>query len=1744
MKRRNRILKSILGTFLSVSLLAPTAASLMPPMRAEAKTSEVTYEYYTTVLGNEVPECWLFVGTYLMSAKSLSAEIYQAALDSRAEHDQPIAYYSSELDGGAWKNIEGASSITTILPAAEKVKEKDLYPYLVTVVVDDDGIPRDPVTEEPVDIYTSTSLYDMENLPELEALYNYYLSGGVSYSDTGSKNYMYRMLFFFFENDDLDFDRAALDASEALAQYKQLVMDRTKLEDVWDKALTTDPSAWDAEYSQIMQVMRNWPNIRDDVTDRADREEELLGKLFISLQEQDLNEEADSALYVERQIDAARRARIYYNLTLNENLTGSYGVGIDEELEALQLEDAELRAYLAQLALDIDKAESEVKKVRQAIYDLEDDNEAQQQAIDAEKERWAALDNETKLDNLNAELSKLQEAFVPIEAEYKRLDAELEEAYNASVNLNNDQTALSDEIDALNKQKEEKTAEYNEKIAALEKTLSELKTRKTKAEGRRSESEEACAERDSLQKDLDRLYATIEAEEEKLAAYTTDSETYTSSRTTANADKSKVYDPQKKQEADRNVSRQQKLVNALESSAAGVCNKINSLSATLNSISNDMNLDEEIAQAQKALDDAQGTLPDILDRELAEIELQIKKKQESLAAMSDPYQEKLKVLKVANDAYNGYLETYQKAKQALEDKRLEVMAVEDEIDAHDALIDSCKDKIDANNSLIKAKEAIIPVLQAPVDRMDEDYVKTEEIQKEVEAVIKDLQGGSITPYDARIKATKLIINLTCARVDQVEEEKKKLEDADKELENAYKQKLLDIDNAKKYREEDAPAAFEESKKSLEEKYDSSLKELEQQKEELKEQKRQALLDHEAAMAEDPQIKKLDELLSDAQEKCKNALELKDAVTAFKIADEKLKTAKMAYDEADAEYQKVYAKYSKQRMTLNLFRSLNLTLARNRREDAKKALDQMQKTYDDALAKLQASRALCSDYSGADNDEASAAAYYSDKKTDADIARQQSRSAKEAMIEEYRLIGERWDAKIAEMDPKLETTKEQKEAALSAAESEFIEAQERRLTEIQALEKESEELMSKRAGNKLERNRKDERIDYLQKEIERYKATLSEYQAKQQALAEEGNFGVAPVLTFLKDAAESGRPDMGRRYSDMAAYRGESFVETQELSVMIQDAYTACLASYDTYTKKSMKITETPAEYAGYILSRRAAQTADNEAACIPYLQMLTDLRNIEASESEHPEREMSFLYTWLLPFAITDFNSKRNTETMDTYHRYLKAVTDRDTPENGIIYIEGRLEYAKSLKNSFINGNRKSLIESHILFLEGLLETLKSRLDGETEDKDLSDYEKQLYEEKEKALSENDPSRAKMIDALLEGLQAQGAFNSEGSGEGVNPEDDRGLSSDVTDRPLPQSEIVEVVLDELNNENLSLDTHLGKLEGLPGGVGDLAQALDKEGQGDKFSKEIQNAMVNATPAGGDYGSGPGTVPGGNAGQTDIGSSTAGDGSGNNGGEGGSGTEGNGGSGTGDPGSSDTGGDSGSGGGGSGNGDGPGERDSGGDKGEGEDYSNIDRGDAQAALGPVFDGLDPEGQAALVAALAEAAQNSGNDDLLQYAKDLLDELLKNKNTAIYKQYLPDKSREYVSLAAMDKCRRASGFRYVRRGSTVTMSQLYRGSASYSFTIGTNKVVKNNGDEGQLSVNAAEQADNYIRPGSSAKYGYLAEGDALKYLGCGGVYIQTTDWAILITPGMEKTIEEVAEILNTLAEQGKLDYNPGQ
>ncbi|MBQ3773575.1 MAG: hypothetical protein II833_04225, partial [Pseudobutyrivibrio sp.] len=192
--------------------------------KVEAKENgAITYEYYTVTLGKQVKTSWLFVGTYLMSLKGVTPQLYKSALESRDAFNQPIAFYKSELDRGNWKNVDGAESLSTILPTTEIVKEETLYPYYITTVIGDDGIPKDPVSGKRIDIYDINSPYEMENLPELKDLYEYFENGELQKSSSNSNQYLYSVLNSFFESDNLEsFDRKNLDVKKAYDEYIEL----------------------------------------------------------------------------------------------------------------------------------------------------------------------------------------------------------------------------------------------------------------------------------------------------------------------------------------------------------------------------------------------------------------------------------------------------------------------------------------------------------------------------------------------------------------------------------------------------------------------------------------------------------------------------------------------------------------------------------------------------------------------------------------------------------------------------------------------------------------------------------------------------------------------------------------------------------------------------------------------------------------------------------------------------------------------------------------------------------------------------------------------------------------------------------------------------------------------------------------------------------------------------------------------------------------------------------------------------------------------------------------------------------------------------------------------------------------------------------------------------------------------------------------------------------------------------------
>lgn len=132
----------------------------------------------------------LLIGTHLIYLHSLNDQIYEIAVQSASDSGQDRIYYKSELAGGMWMDITDAGSISDISAGGIVADMNKINSLYLTHHTRSDGITYDLRTQQPVCIFDITSVYELENLPELEALkiqYDMMRSSG-SKSDSDKRN--------------------------------------------------------------------------------------------------------------------------------------------------------------------------------------------------------------------------------------------------------------------------------------------------------------------------------------------------------------------------------------------------------------------------------------------------------------------------------------------------------------------------------------------------------------------------------------------------------------------------------------------------------------------------------------------------------------------------------------------------------------------------------------------------------------------------------------------------------------------------------------------------------------------------------------------------------------------------------------------------------------------------------------------------------------------------------------------------------------------------------------------------------------------------------------------------------------------------------------------------------------------------------------------------------------------------------------------------------------------------------------------------------------------------------------------------------------------------------------------------------------------------------------------------------------------------------------------------------------------
>ncbi|MBQ9437303.1 MAG: hypothetical protein IJU50_03140, partial [Lachnospiraceae bacterium] len=130
----------------------------------------IRYKYYVEM--NEIPNTYLFIGTYLISTKAITEEYYQLAMKSQQQHNQNNYFYKSELSQGAWKDIKDGGSLERLEASSASVAPGDINDLWISHVIGDDGSIRDPFSGESKDAYGDA--HDLMNLTELKPLKSQY----------------------------------------------------------------------------------------------------------------------------------------------------------------------------------------------------------------------------------------------------------------------------------------------------------------------------------------------------------------------------------------------------------------------------------------------------------------------------------------------------------------------------------------------------------------------------------------------------------------------------------------------------------------------------------------------------------------------------------------------------------------------------------------------------------------------------------------------------------------------------------------------------------------------------------------------------------------------------------------------------------------------------------------------------------------------------------------------------------------------------------------------------------------------------------------------------------------------------------------------------------------------------------------------------------------------------------------------------------------------------------------------------------------------------------------------------------------------------------------------------------------------------------------------------------------------------------------------------------------------------------
>ena len=224
----------------------------------------------------EIENSVLCVGTWLINLNGMTDELYEKAVASGSEAGQTNVYYKSELAGGSWFDITGATGLADIKDSGQAVSFDEIGGLYVKYYADKSGIVTDLKTGEVINPFDIPSAYDLKEIPELQPLWAHFTQ-------------------------DIN--------GEEITEEDYLKKKNSKR----GGTLRSDVYTW-----QLMSTFFSL-NLKDSTTDAYDADLARLYAGYKTLRQDGKDEEAETLYALMAATDAARRAVILDKLSGGEN---------------------------------------------------------------------------------------------------------------------------------------------------------------------------------------------------------------------------------------------------------------------------------------------------------------------------------------------------------------------------------------------------------------------------------------------------------------------------------------------------------------------------------------------------------------------------------------------------------------------------------------------------------------------------------------------------------------------------------------------------------------------------------------------------------------------------------------------------------------------------------------------------------------------------------------------------------------------------------------------------------------------------------------------------------------------------------------------------------------------------------------------------------------------------------------------------------------------------------------------------------------------------------------------------------------------------------------------------------------------------------------------------------------------------------------------------------------------------------